>query len=85
MLLLNHSNICKLLHWEIHDNNYYIFLEYVDGGQLLDYIIGHGKLKERQARKFARQILSAIGNVLVCLSCMGCDIPIILTGGFGYF
>ncbi|KAM3579861.1 Serine/threonine-protein kinase [Umbelopsis sp. WA50703] len=60
MLLLNHSNICKLLHWEIHDNNYYIFLEYVDGGQLLDYIIGHGKLKERQARKFARQILSAI-------------------------
>lgn len=62
MLLLNHSNICKLLHWEIHDNSYYIFLEYVDGGQLLDYIIRHGKLKERQARKFSRQILSAIGK-----------------------
>ncbi|KAI8577803.1 hypothetical protein K450DRAFT_250077 [Umbelopsis ramanniana AG] len=60
MLLLNHSNICKLLHWEIHDNSYYIFLEYVDGGQLLDYIIRHGKLKERQARRFGRQILSAI-------------------------
>ncbi|KAG2173371.1 hypothetical protein INT44_008723 [Umbelopsis vinacea] len=64
MLLLNHSNICKLLHWEIHDNSYYIFLEYVDGGQLLDYIIRHGKLKERQARRFGRQILSAIGKAL---------------------
>ncbi|KAI8081383.1 uncharacterized protein BX664DRAFT_340270 [Halteromyces radiatus] len=37
-----------------------MFLEYVDGGQLLDYIIRHGKLKEKQARKFSRQIVSAL-------------------------
>ncbi|KAJ9060646.1 Serine/threonine-protein kinase [Entomophthora muscae] len=34
--------------------------EYVEGGQLLDYIISHGKLNERTARKFSRQILSAL-------------------------
>jgi serine/threonine protein kinase len=34
--------------------------EYVNGGQMLDYIISHGKLKEKQARKFSRQIASAL-------------------------
>ena len=32
----------------------------MSGGQLLDYIISHGRLRERQARKFARQIGSAL-------------------------
>lgn len=34
--------------------------EYVNGGQMLDYIISHGRLRERSARKFARQIGSAL-------------------------
>jgi serine/threonine protein kinase KIN1/2 len=37
-----------------------MLFEYVYGGQMLDYIISHGKLKEKQARKFARQIASAL-------------------------
>ena len=37
-----------------------MLFEYVNGGQMLDYIISHGKLKEKQARKFARQIASAV-------------------------
>jgi serine/threonine protein kinase len=37
-----------------------MLFEYVNGGQMLDYIISHGKLKEKQARKFARQIASAL-------------------------
>lgn len=37
-----------------------MLFEYVDGGQMLDYIISHGKLKEKGARKFARQIASAL-------------------------
>ncbi|KAH8914610.1 Pkinase-domain-containing protein [Atractiella rhizophila] len=32
----------------------------VNGGQMLDYIISHGRLRERHARKFARQIGSAL-------------------------
>jgi serine/threonine protein kinase len=62
MHLLQHPNICRLEDWACENNEYYLFLEYVDGGQLLDYIIRHGKLKEKQARKFARQIVSALGK-----------------------
>lgn len=63
MQLLRHPNICQLKEWISEGDYYYMFLEYVDGGQLLDYIISHGKLREKQARKFARQIVSALGKV----------------------
>ncbi|GAN06410.1 hypothetical protein MAM1_0122d05892 [Mucor ambiguus] len=60
MRLLRHPNICQLKEYITEGDKYYMFLEYVDGGQLLDYIIKHGKLREKQARKFARQIVSAL-------------------------
>jgi serine/threonine protein kinase len=41
-------------------HHWYMLFEYVNGGQMLDYIISHGRLKEKQARKFARQIASAL-------------------------
>lgn len=62
MHLLRHPNICQLKEWIVHGDHYYMFLEYIEGGQLLDYIIGHGKLREKLARKFARQIASALGK-----------------------
>ncbi|KAI0268912.1 kinase-like domain-containing protein [Russula aff. rugulosa BPL654] len=34
--------------------------EYINGKQMLDYIISHGRLREHVARKFARQIGSAL-------------------------
>ncbi|KAJ2762267.1 Serine/threonine-protein kinase, partial [Coemansia nantahalensis] len=58
--LLYHPNICMLHDVVVHPNHYYIFQELVSGGQMLDYIISHGRLKEKHARKFARQIASAI-------------------------
>ncbi|KAI9481415.1 MAG: kinase-like domain-containing protein, partial [Benjaminiella poitrasii] len=61
MRLLRHPNICQLKEYISEEDKYYMFLEYVDGGQLLDYIIKNGKLREKQARKFARQIISALG------------------------
>ncbi|KAF1804196.1 hypothetical protein FB192DRAFT_1324365 [Mucor lusitanicus] len=60
MLLLHHPFIASLKEMLILDPYYYLFMEYVNGGQLLDYIISHGKLKEKQARRFGRQILSAL-------------------------
>jgi serine/threonine protein kinase KIN1/2 len=41
----------------VHPHHYYL---YVNGGQMLDFIISHGRLRERVARKFARQIGSAL-------------------------
>ncbi|KAK9765963.1 Serine/threonine-protein kinase [Basidiobolus ranarum] len=60
MSLLNHPHIAKLKEMTTHTNNYYLFLEYVSGGQLLDYIISHGRLREKHARVFARQLCSAL-------------------------
>ncbi|KAI8913042.1 kinase-like domain-containing protein, partial [Powellomyces hirtus] len=60
MLLLHHPHIALMHEVILQDDNYYLFLEHVDGGQMLDYMINHGKLKEKHARKFLRQIVSAI-------------------------
>ncbi|KAK9710323.1 Serine/threonine-protein kinase [Basidiobolus ranarum] len=60
MSLLSHPNIVKMKEVVIRPRHYYLIMEYVSGGQMLDYIISHGRLKEKHARKFARQICSAI-------------------------
>ncbi|THH12048.1 hypothetical protein EW146_g7832, partial [Bondarzewia mesenterica] len=58
--LLYHPYICGMREMIIHQHHYYMVFEYINGGQMLDYIISHGKLRERVARKFARQIGSAL-------------------------
>lgn len=58
--LLHHRNICQLYEVYSMTNHFYLLFEYVAGGQLLDYIISHGSLKEKNARKFARSITSAL-------------------------
>ncbi|KZT58038.1 Pkinase-domain-containing protein [Calocera cornea HHB12733] len=59
-LLLHHPYICGMRELIVHPHHYYMVFEYVSGGQMLDYIISHGRLRERVARKFARQIGSAL-------------------------
>ena len=59
-MLLHHPYICGMREMIIHQHHYYMVFEYVSGGQMLDYIISHGRLRERVARKFARQIGSAL-------------------------
>ncbi|KIJ51156.1 hypothetical protein M422DRAFT_58800 [Sphaerobolus stellatus SS14] len=59
-LLLHHPYICGMRELIVHQHHYYMVTEYVNGGQMLDYIISHGRLRERVARKFARQIGSAL-------------------------
>ncbi|KAI6503128.1 hypothetical protein MCOR11_001060 [Pyricularia oryzae] len=58
--LLSHPHICGLRDVVRTNFHWYMLFEYVNGGQMLDYIISHGKLKEKQARKFSRQIASAL-------------------------
>lgn len=58
--LLNHPHICGLRDVVRTNYHWYMLFEFVNGGQMLDYIISHGKLKEKQARKFSRQIASAL-------------------------
>jgi 5'-AMP-activated protein kinase catalytic alpha subunit len=35
-------------------------MEYVSGGELFDYIVKHGRLKEHEARRFFQQIISGV-------------------------
>jgi serine/threonine protein kinase len=58
--LLYHPYICGMREMIVHQHHYYMVFEYINGGQMLDYIISHGRLRERVARKFARQIGSAL-------------------------
>jgi len=59
---LDHPNIVKLYD-VINDNDNekcYMIFEYVSGGELYDYIVKLGRLSEEDARKFIRQIVSAL-------------------------
>ncbi|KII84880.1 hypothetical protein PLICRDRAFT_179208 [Plicaturopsis crispa FD-325 SS-3] len=59
-MLLHHPHICGMREMIVHPHHYHMVFEYVNGGHMLDYIISHGRLRERVARKFARQIGSAL-------------------------
>ncbi|KAK6385444.1 hypothetical protein LTR65_009138 [Meristemomyces frigidus] len=58
--LVDHPYICGMRDVVRTNYHWYMLFEHVDGGQMLDYIISHGRLKEKQARKFGRQIASAL-------------------------
>jgi len=38
----------------------FLIMEYAEGGELFDYLVAHGRMKEKDARKQFRQIVSAI-------------------------
>ncbi|KAJ3100883.1 Serine/threonine-protein kinase par-1 [Phlyctochytrium planicorne] len=60
MKMLHHPHIVKL--YEVIETKYTVFLvmEYASGGELYDYLVVHGKMKEKEARAKFRQILSAV-------------------------
>ncbi|KAJ1569700.1 hypothetical protein HK405_006526 [Cladochytrium tenue] len=60
MRLVNHPHIAKLYDVLETDREIVLCLQYVDGGELFDFIVAHPKLSEKTARKLFRQILSAI-------------------------
>ena len=60
MKMLNHDSVVRL--YEVIDTpeELYLILEYVPGGELFDYLVAHGRMKEKDARKHFRQIVSAV-------------------------
>lgn len=62
LYLLKHPNIVSLRDFFICDEYFCMIFEYVEGIQMLDYIISNGKLKEKTAIKFMRQLVSAVGR-----------------------
>lgn len=60
MKLISHPNIMGLYDvWE-NKNDLYLILEYIEGGELFDYLIKRGKLQEFEAINYFKQIINGI-------------------------
>ncbi|KAH9988445.1 kinase-like domain-containing protein [Russula compacta] len=63
---LDHPNICRLRETFVPEeggHDFYLVLEYLEGGDLLDYILTHNGLSEPMAQHITRQICSALSYI----------------------
>ncbi|KAH1018385.1 hypothetical protein HUJ05_006171 [Dendroctonus ponderosae] len=60
MKLIDHPHVLGLA--DVYENKKYLYLvlEHVSGGELFDYLVKKGRLTPKEARRFFRQIISAL-------------------------
>ena len=58
--MMDHPNIIKTYKITENAKNYYIIMEYCDGGELFNYIVEKEKLEENEASMFFYQLINAL-------------------------
>ncbi|KAA3679202.1 BR serine/threonine kinase [Paragonimus westermani] len=60
MKLIEHPHVLGL--YDVYENrrHLYLILEHVSGGELFDYLVRKGRLSPKEARRFFKQIISAL-------------------------
>eukprot|EP00049_Salpingoeca_infusionum_P014423 m.269400 g.269400 ORF g.269400 m.269400 type:complete len:1023 (-) comp15671_c1_seq1:141-3209(-) len=61
--LVDHPNVLKLFEIIETDELYCLVTELAIGGEILNYIVAHKSLSEREARKFVRQLIQAVDHI----------------------
>lgn len=60
MKLIDHPNVIRLYDvWE-NRGELYLILEYVEGGELFEYLVKNGKLQEKEAARYFGQIIAGM-------------------------
>ena len=60
LLMMDHPNIIKTYKISENPKNFYIIMEYCNGGELFNYIVEKEKLEENEASMFFYQLINAL-------------------------
>nr|QSH71651.1 CBL-interacting protein kinase [Hedychium coronarium] len=60
MKLIKHPNVVRIYEVMGSKTKIFIVLEFITGGELLDKIINHGRMRESEARKYFQQLINAV-------------------------
>ncbi|KAJ3079343.1 Serine/threonine-protein kinase par-1 [Quaeritorhiza haematococci] len=62
LMRLNHPNVIRVYQVLETEDECYVVMEYAAGGELIDYIAAKKHLTEKEARKYFRQMISALDH-----------------------